>query len=220
MKAATSPDKTAIVCDDHPIFRAGVVNCLVSGLGIKIVAEAADGESCIAKLSMFHPDILIADLSMPLIDGFGVLEWVRQNQPATRAFILSMHTDMSFVQRARELGAAGFMAKEDAQSELAAAIAGEGEFYTSESIGRKSHESVGDLSNHALAEKLRKVSDAERRVLALLTQSMTSKQIAERLFISVRTVQAHRVSLAAKLGAKGPNKLLELAVRHRDQIVD
>lgn len=209
---------TAIICDDHPIFRGGVVSCLSHGLGVKVVAEAADGESCIAKLKMFSPDILVADLSMPLIDGFGVLEWVRGNRPDTKSFILSMHTDISFVQRARELGAAGFMAKEDAQSELAAAINGDMEFYTSESIGRKSHETVSDLSDYAFTDKLRKVSDAERRVLVLLTQSMTSREIAERLFISVRTVQAHRVSLAAKLGTKGPNKLLELAIRHRDQI--
>ena len=219
MNKAKDSEKTAIVCDDHPIFRGGVVSCLSGGLGVQVVAEAADGESCISKLRMFRPDILVADLSMPLIDGFGVLDWVRENQPETRTFILSMHTDMSFVQRARELGAAGFMAKEDAQSELAAAINGGTEFYTSESIGRRSRETAADLSGYALAEKLRKVSDAERRVLVLLTQSMTSKEIAERLFISVRTVQAHRVSLAAKLGAKGPNKLLELAIKHRDQIL-
>lgn len=218
MKNALKSEKTAIVCDDHPIFRGGVVSCLSGTLGVQVVAEAADGESCISKLRMFRPDILVADLSMPLVDGFGVLEWVREYQPDTRTFILSMHTDMSFVQRARELGAAGFMAKEDAQSELAAAINGEMEFYASESIGRKSREMTGNLSGYALAEKLRKVSDAERRVLVLLTQSMTSKEIAEQLFISVRTVQAHRVSLAAKLGAKGPNKLLELAIMHRDQI--
>lgn len=220
MRQPMVSERTAIVCDDHPIFRSGVVNSLVLGLGVRIVAEAADGESCIAKLRIFRPDILVADLSMPLIDGFGVLEWVRENQPGTRAFILSMHTDMSYVQRARELGAAGFMAKEDAQSELAAAINSGLEFYTSESAGRKNHDSVSNLSNHTLAEQLRKVSDAERRVLVLLTQSMTSREIAERLFISVRTVQAHRVSLAAKLGAKGPNKLLELAIRHRDQILE
>jgi DNA-binding NarL/FixJ family response regulator len=215
----TDPEQTAIVCDDYPIFRGGVVSCLTNGLGISVLAEAADGESCIAKLKFYEPRILVADLSMPLIDGFGVLEWIGRNQPGIRTFILSMHTDISFVQRARELGAAGFMAKEDAESELAAAIGSTTSFYTSESIGRKSRNVMSDLSAYALAEKLRKVSDAERRVLVLLTQSLTSKEIAEQLFISVRTVQAHRVSLAAKLGAQGPNKLLELAIRHRDQII-
>lgn len=198
--------KTAIVCDDHPIFRRGVVSCLTTSLDV--VAEAADGESCIAKLEMYKPDILVADLSMPRKDGFAVLEWLNDNRVGIRAFILSMHTDISYVQRARELGAAGFLAKEDAQSELAAAINGQMEFYTSESIGRKTDETPSDLSGYALAEKLRKISDAERRVLVLLTQSMTSREVADRLFLSVRTVQAHRVSLAAKLGAKGPNKLL------------
>ncbi len=213
--------KTAIVCDDHPLFRSGVVGCLSDNSGIEVVAEAADGESCIAKMKIFQPDILIVDLSIPAIDGFEVLAWVRTNQPDTQVFILSMHSEISYVQKAMELGAHGFMAKEDAQSELLAAISGSPkDFYTSESIGKQSRENLPRFSDYEFAERLRKVSDAEKRVLVLLTQSMTSREIAEELHLSVRTVQAHRVSLADKLNAKGPNKLLELAVRHRQTILD
>ena len=216
-----SATKTAIVCDDHPLFRSGVVACLTDMTGVDVVAEAADGESCIAKLKIFQPDILIVDLSIPAIDGFGVLSWVRSNQPEMQVFILSMHSEFAYVQKARELGAQGFMAKEDAQSELLAAIAGSHkDFYTSESIGKQSRENLPRFTDYELAEQLRKVSDAEKRVLVLLTQSMTSREIAEELHLSVRTIQAHRVSLADKLNARGPNKLLELAVRHRQTILD
>lgn len=214
-------NKTAIVCDDHPLFRSGVVNCLGDNSGIDVVAEAADGESCISKMKIFQPDILIVDLSIPAIDGFEVLAWVRANQPGTQVFILSMHAEISYVKKAKELGAQGFMAKEDAQSELLAAISGDPRgFYTSESIGKQSRENLPRFSDYEFSEQLRKVSDAEKKVLVLLTQSMTSREIAEELHLSVRTVQAHRVSLADKLNAKGPNKLLELAVRHRQTILE
>lgn len=210
---------TAIICDDHPLFRAGVAASIGEQLGIQVVAEAADGESCIAKMQLFRPDILIADLSMPSVDGFELLTWSQRQLPATRVFILSMHTDISFVQRARELGAAGFLAKEDAQSELLAAIGCDQGFYTSESIGRQAADTKPSYTDREFADRLRYVSGAEKKVLDLLTRSLTSRQIAEELCLSVRTVQAHRVSLANKLDAKGPNRLLEMAIRHRDTIL-
>lgn len=197
------------------------MNCLSANEALKIIGEASDGEACIAKLELFEPDILVVDLSIPLVDGFKVLSWLNENDRAVRVFVLSMFTDMSYVQKARELGACGFIAKEDAQSELLAAIDhAEGEFYTSQSIGRQSKTFLPALNEDEVLQALRTVSDAERRVLELLTESMTSREIAERLGLSTRTVQAHRMNLAEKLNAKGHNKLLEMAIRHRKIILD
>lgn len=212
---------TVLICDDHPLFRSGVVNCLSANQALKIIGEASDGEACIAKLGLFEPDILVVDLSIPLVDGFKVLSWLRENDRVVRVFVLSMFTDVSYVQKARELGACGFIAKEDAQSELLAAIDhAEGEFYTSQSIGRESKTFLPALNDDEVLQALRTVSDAERRVLELLTESMTSREIAEKLGLSTRTVQAHRMNLAEKLNAKGHNKLLEMAIRHREIILD
>lgn len=207
---------SVLVCDDHPLFRSGVVNCLADNPELKIVGEASDGEACIAKLELFEPDILIIDLSIPGIDGFQVLAWINEQDRSMRVYVLSMHTDKVYVQKARDLGARGFIAKEDAQSELLAAIGhADGEFYTSESIGRQSRNYLPALKDDDIVRALRSVSDAERRVLLLLTESMTSREIAEQLGLSTRTVQAHRMSLAEKLDAKGHNKLLEIAITHR-----
>lgn len=211
--------QTAIVCDDHPLFRSGVVACISSMGGIDVVAMAADGKSCIAKLEIYTPTILIADLAMPLMSGFEVLEWARIHQPKLRTFILSMHTDMEYVLKARELGAVGFLAKEDAEAELLNAILSKPDtFYTSESVGRGSRRNIL-VANSVFSRSLQYVSKAELKVLALLTENLTSRQIADRLHISVRTVQAHRVSLSDKLGVKGPNKLLELALNNRAEIL-
>lgn len=208
-----------VVCDDHPLFRSGVVNCLASSPDIAVAAEAADGEACIAKLQLVRPDILIADLSMPYVDGFEVLKWVGENQPGVRVIILSMHTGMAYVKKAMALGACAFIAKEDAQTELLAAIEHKpGKFYMSESIGRPARVLLQGSEEEDHGELLSRVSDAEKKVLVLLSQSMTSREISESLNLSVRTVQAHRANLASKLEVKGHNKLLEFAIRHRQQI--
>ena len=211
---------TAIVCDDHPLVRSGVVTCLASDPAIEVVATAVDGQSCVTKLGLYAPAILVADLSMPVMNGFEVLEWARTNQPGLRTFILSMHNDLAYVRRAQDLGAAGFIAKEDTETDLLAAIrTSPGVFYTSGSIGRP--QALRPLAaNTELGDALRYVTEAEMKVLVLLTENLTSRQIAERLHLSVRTVQAHRVSLAEKLGIRGANKLLELALLHRTEILD
>jgi len=212
---------SVMVCDDHPLFRSGVISCLQQDQDLNIVAEASDGETCIAKLELLQPDILVMDLSMPLKDGFEVMRWINDQDFNIRVYILSMYAEVAFVQRAKELGASAFIAKEDAQTELLAAIDSNEStaFYLSDSIGRNDRLFSPQMSNQQLKEQLSKVSPAERKVLTLLTKSLTSRQIADQLNLSVRTIQAHRVSLADKLNAKGPNKLLELAIRNRDAII-
>ena len=221
MLASTNGSVNVIVADDHPLFRRGVVSCLSADAGLKVIAEASDGEACIAKLEIFQPHILIADLSMPRVDGFELLAWAYQNQPELDVYVLSMHTELAYVQRAKDLGAKGFLAKEDAHSELLNAVSQvPGGFYTSESIGREVREYLLTPQTEILSNALARVSRAEKKVLDLLTGSCTSREIAEKLNLSVRTVEAHRSSLAEKLDAKGPNKLLELAIRNRQLILD
>ncbi len=209
-------NQTILICDDHPLFRKGVLSCLAVDPGLRIIGEASNGEACITKLKVFEPDILITDLSMPGMNGFDVLSWVRDNMPQIRVFILSMHAELQYLERAIDLGAAGFLAKEDAQSELLAAIRQDNmRFYTSESIGTSNSVSLLSPQDGDIEKAMRNVSGAEKRVLALLTQTLTSKQIANRLNISPRTVEAHRANLAEKLNVKGPNKLLELAIKYK-----
>lgn len=215
-----SSTQTVMVCDDHPIFRGGVVNCLSKMGGLTVIAEATDVESAIAKLQIYQPDILVCDLSIPGGSGFDILVWIAKNKRAVRTIVLSMHTELPYVQRAKDLGAVGFLAKEDAETDLLHAVnQPPGSFYTSESIGRSDAATVPDnISLEPVGDPLKNVSPAERRILALLSDSLTSREIAAKLNISPRTVEAHRFRLAEKLDAKGPNKLLEWAIRHRNTI--
>ena len=205
---------SVLVCDDHPIFRDGVVHCLRQIPQVAVVAEASDVESAIAKLQLYEPDILVCDLSIRGGSGFDVLAWVAARKLDIRVIVLSMHTELQYVQKARKLGAAAFLAKEDAETDLFQAVTHPRDsFYTSDSIGRSSADLVLPLP--PVDDLLRKISPAESRILLLLSDSMTSKEIAAALNISPKTVEAHRFRLAEKLDAKGPNKLLEWAIKYR-----
>ena len=210
---------TAIICDDHPLFRSGVVLCLAEIQDLKVVAQASDVPSAIAKLQIYQPDILITDLSMPGESGFVLLEWIHDHVPDIRVFVLTMHTELAFVEKAKNFGVDGYLAKEDAELELVQAISRpSGEFYTSESIGRQNYNLRLEVPSEDFRTTLKKVSTAEMKVLVELSKSKTSREIAETLNLSPRTVEAHRFNLSEKLNAKGPNKLFEIAIQFRDHI--
>lgn len=216
--------QSVVVCDDHPIFRNGVVHCLNEIPDLEVVAEAADVASAIAKLQIYAPDILVCDLSLPGQSGFELLQWTKGHMPEIRVIVLSMHTELAFVQRAKKLGAVSFLAKEDAETDLLHAVKQErGGFYTSESVGRGGsllpmlEPGIGKEED-AFRSAIINVTVAEMKILALLSDLLTNKAIAKQLNISPRTVEAHRFNLSEKLDAKGPNKLLELAIQYRDII--
>lgn len=212
--------QSVIVCDDHPIFRNGVVHCLNEIADLEVVAEASDVPSAIAKLQIYSPDILVCDLSLPGQSGFELLQWSKKHMPEIRVIVLSMHTELAFVQRAKKLGAVSFLAKEDAETDLIHAVeqANDG-FYTSESVGRRSNIPPAlAKEDDAFHSAIKKVTVAEMKILNLLSDSLTNKAIAKKLNISPRTVEAHRFNLSDKLDAKGPNKLLELAIQYKDVI--
>lgn len=216
-----------LLADDHPIFRAGVRRVLEQTSGLEVLAEVGDGASCVAQAAILKPDLIIADVSMPHMSGFEVGEWIRDNLPGCRLIMISMHSAGGFADKAKQVGASGFVAKEDAADELLSAIrAEEGDFYTSVSIGGNSGQAqrLAAVEIHEpdkeFRDMIRGLTRSELRVLQLLSESMTSRDIAAKLGISPRTVQAHRLNISKKFDLRGPNKLLELAIRHRDRILE
>ena len=210
MRTAHDP-RTVILADDHPAFREGIKQYLEAKPGVAVVAETGDGESCIELLRLHRPDWALVDLAMPAKSGFEVLRAVIEDGLETRVLVLSMYADDAYARRAHDAGADGFIAKEDAMSELDAALASPpGGFFTSPSVGRPT---IVPLDENALGS-IGGLTPAERRILLLLGQGQTSREIAAAVEISPRTVQKHRQNMANKLGLHGPNRLLEFAVRH------
>lgn len=202
---------TILLVDDHPAFRIGVRQFLDHSGRYQVIGECSDGETCLERLRTLRPDWAIVDLAMPERDGFSVLEAVRAERLNTRIVIYSMYADGAYADRSETLGAAGFIAKEDALTELESALATPPEgFFRSRAVGRSATAKIGNFDR----ESLDLLTHAELKVIELLGSGLTSKEIARELAISPRTVQAHRRNAADKLGLHGPNRLLEFAVRN------
>ncbi len=215
----------------------GLVTALAAESDLEVVGEAGDGEACLALLRTLTPDILLLDLALPRIDGYEVLRWARIHRPALRTIVLSMYAEQAFAERARELGAAAFIAKEDALCEVQAALHSSADrFYASASLARNPIFGMAGVPDRGPAggdgaaaattdsrnsdpsgfgARLLALSPTERLVMGLLARSLTSREIASRLEISPRTVQTHRAHIVDKLGVRGSNRLLELAIRYR-----
>ncbi len=204
-----------LICDDHPLFRVGLRAALAEHPAFEVVGEAADGRDCLAMLRSLEPDVLLLDLTLREVGGYEVLAWARAHQPALRILVLSMHSEPAFAERARKLGAAGFIAKEDALTEIHTALEHPPDaFYASASV-KIAPRSARTTALAGFDERLLALSPTERRVMGLLSQSLTSREIAEHLGISLRTVQTHRANIADKLEVHGVNRLMELAIRYR-----
>lgn len=207
-----SNSKIVLLADDHPVFRAGVRQYFADRTDFDLPIETGDGESCLKLLLELKPDWAVLDLAMPGMTGFQVLESLTNRNIATNFIIMSMHAEKAYADRAEQLGAVAFIAKEDAISELDHALAAsQDKFYRSGSVGKAT---INALETEA-TEKLSNLTPTERKIFNLLAHGLTSKEIGSTLSISARTVQTHRRNMTEKLDLHGPNRLLEFAVRHR-----
>ena len=206
---------SVLLADDHPVFRAGLRQVIEAGGMHRVVAEVNDGRAALSQIEILKPEIAIFDLSMPVLDGFSALQKLREMNVTTRVLIVTMHNDTGYARRAKELGAIGLIAKEDAAGDLLRALNTDaGDFFMSQSVG-SSHLHALELPQSYRHEQpdFSSLTPAEQRVLHALSKGLTSKEIGRKLNISHRTVQAHRRNIAEKLDVAGPNQLLQLAIR-------
>ncbi|MEM7069581.1 MAG: response regulator transcription factor [Pseudomonadota bacterium] len=199
-----------IIADNHPLFRSGVRQTIEDSGQFDIVCEVGDGDSCIEQVEKLRPDILILDLNLPEKSGFQIVQHLMTSGVLCRIIILSMHSSADFVSHAKKLGCAGFVAKEDAGLELINILANSsGSFIASSSAGLG--EKVPDLPSDTAASpplNLDELTPTEINVLREIANSKTSKEIAENMGISERTIHTHRQNINKKLNLKGANSLL------------
>lgn len=203
-----------LVADDHGVVRDGLVRLLTDGGVCEVVAEAADGAEAVARAEETRPDVAVVDLSMPRLSGLEVVRRIHRELPATRVLVLSMHDEEEYVLQAVAAGAAGYVVKDSAASELLAAVralhAGQGYF--------------GPEPARALAERFRRPAGApedpygaltprEREVFHLVVEGQTTKEVAKELGISVKTAENHRARLMEKLGVRNTAELVRYAAK-------
>jgi DNA-binding NarL/FixJ family response regulator len=212
------PDLRILIADDHELIRRGIRNLISSRGNWQIVGEASDGAEAVEKTRSVKPDVAILDFSMPKMNGPAVASKIAESSPGTSVVVLTMHDSDQVVREVLRSGAKGFVLKSDADKDLIEAV---------EAVAQKRHffsRRVADmvfndyLSGRTAAPHRKMMSvtitTREREVLSLLAEGETSKQIAAKLAISIRTVESHRIHINRKLGFGSLAELVRYAIRH------
>ncbi len=200
-----------LLADDHAVVRDGLKVLLQQAADISVVGDAADGREAVRRAQELKPDVVIMDIAMRELNGVEAARLVRDKCPATRVLMLSMHSDSEHVFRALEAGAAGFVLKESAGEEVAAAVRAvhAGRRYLSRAID--THK-LSAQSRAGRVSPLDSLSGRERQVLQLVVEGHSSAEIAATIHLSPKTVETYRGRLMKKLGVSDVPGLVRFAI--------
>lgn len=205
-----------LLADDHPVVRRGLRLIIEEG-GLKVIAEAEDGQAALALIRELHPEIAILDIDMPKLDGLGVARELIKLGLKTKIIFLSFHKAEDMFRAAMDLGGKGYLLKDSAMQEIVTAVqtVAAGQLYLSAAIAMQllqANETPGQPSEDDLTRDL---TPSERRILHLIADGLSSKEIGAELSIHYRTVENHRTNICRKLGIEGANALLRFAAQHK-----
>ena len=205
---------TVVLADDHQIVRQGLKLLLAAEADLQLVGEASTGLEAIRQTEQFRPTVLVLDLAMPELDGLEVTRRLTRSTSSAHIVILSMHAEESYVSAALQAGACGYVVKDASAANLVQAIraAAVGRRYLSPPF---SEQSLTAYAAHAAAEPLdplNSLTPREREILQLTAEGHSGREIAQRLFISPRTVETHRVNIMHKLAVRNQRELVRYAV--------
>jgi len=210
-----------VIADDHSIFRKGLKVVIEAEKSLLVIAEAANGEEALRRIEEFRPDVAILDVDMPKADGFQVVKELRRKRIPTEVIFLTIHSEEDMFNEALRLGVKGYVLKDSSSTDILNAIHAlrHGYHYTSPSI--TTHLIHRAERAASLDERIASVNDltpSERRILQLIAEYKTSKQIAEQLCIHYRTVENHRTNICAKLSLRGSHALIKFALKHKREL--
>lgn len=209
-----------ILVDDHQIVRDGIKSLLADADDIDIISEAASFNELREKLKLQDPDIILMDISLPEMSGIEITKWIAETYPNLKVLILSMYTGEDFIYNAIKAGAKGYLPKNTTRKEIIDAIHSvysENEYY-SESISNVILKSYVNKAKSAdtLAEPLEdKLSARELEILKYYAGGLTNQEIADKLFISIRTVESHKSHIMQKLELKSIVELIKFAIKNK-----
>lgn len=203
-----------LIADDHAIVRAGLRALIASEPSLVLVGEAAGGWEAIDLVEKTRPDILLLDISMPDLDGIAVTKRLKPQYPDLRILILTVHEDEALLREAIRAGASGYVLKRAAEAELLSAIriVMRGDMYVDPALLRSLF--LEERDTRSDRQPVEPLTPREIEVLKLIVQGYTNRQIAEKLCISVRTVEGHRANICGKLGLRSRVELVRYAREH------
>lgn len=203
-----------LVVDDHTVVRDGICALLALTGDIEVVGEAANGSESLKMVKELKPDVVLMDISMPIMDGLEATRRICKEFP-TKVLVLTQYDDKEYVFPVIQAGASGFISKVAASSELASGIRAvyQGDSYLSPSVAKLLIEDYRHGDSRVITDPYEQLTDRERDVLKLVAEGYTTQEIAEMLVVSPKTVEGHRTNLMAKLGIRNRIELVKYAVR-------
>ena len=210
---------TVIIADDHPVFRAGLRSIITPYSGCSLIGEAEDGDTALSLIEEKKPCVALLDIAMPKLTGLQIARIVQERRLNTKLSILTVCGDEIIFNEAMDLGVLGYVLKENAACEILKSIetvAG-GKYYISPSISGILVKRMqrGELAVNTIAG-FAQLTPAEIKILKLIAGNKTSKEIANDLFVSCKTVENHRLNIVKKLHLCGNNALLHFAIEHKE----
>ena len=208
------------MADDHPIVRQGLRRMIETDKNLLIVAEAGDGQTAFDLIENHQPQVAVLDIDMPEMDGFEVVRQLQRKKINIEIIFLTMHSEEELFQAAMDLGVKGYVLKDSAVSDIVAAIksVARGRPFLSSALSLlllNRRRRTEELENKKPGLHL--LTPTEKRVLKLITENKTSKEIGEELFVSYRTVESHRANISRKLDLHGSLALVKFAAIHKSE---
>jgi DNA-binding NarL/FixJ family response regulator len=209
-----------LIADDHPIVRKGLRLSVEEDAGLKVVGEAADGQAALDMIKKLRPQVAVLDIDMPKLDGLAVARELARQKLETKIIFLTFHADEDLFRNAMELGSKGYILKDSASQEIVAGVraVASGRPYISSAITEKLlHPQKPPAAENSFDANL---TPTERRIMRLIADGKTSKEIGSELSIHYRTVENHRTNICRKLNleGEGANALLRFALQHKSSL--
>lgn len=203
-----------LLADDHGLVRAGIRSLLDQVETLTVIGETGDGRAVLKLVKEHQPDIVLLDIAMPSLNGLEVAARISRDYPDTRAIMLSMHANEEYVLQALRAGASGYLLKDAATAELEIAIRSvvHGKTYLSPSISKTVIDEYLDNNTRARSP-LERLTARQREILQLVAEGHTTRQIADMLSVSVKTVETHRAQLMDRLEIRDVPGLVRYAIR-------
>lgn len=208
-------DIRVLLAEDHTIVRKGLISLLKDEMNIKVVGEADDGREAIKKAGELLPDIVVMDISMPRLNGMDATRQIKKRYPEVKVLILTMHIDEAYILEVLQAGASGYIIKKAVPTEFVSAIQAvhQGDLYLSPQVSKTVIQQY--LKNVQTGkEKVEpQLTDREREIVQLIAEGHSNREISERLFISIKTVESHRSKIMEKGDLHSSADITRYAIR-------
>ncbi len=209
----TAPKKILLV-EDHPIFRLGLAALINEEEGFKAFGDATDVDQAIEEINTHKPDLIIADITLQNSDGMDLVEYVNRNHKDIPVLVLSMHDEYLYAQRSLRAGAKGYIMKMEAMGSVVTAIRTvlSGKLYFSEEVKEHILSNISGGPETRKDDMVGRLTDRELQVFRMIGRGFSTREIANRLFLSIKTIGTYRERIKEKLNLKNANELIRCAV--------